>query len=59
MHRKFYIGLNVLVVSTIGGWLGEVLFGGGAFGIPSLIGGTIFIAVGYYTGHKMADYLGG
>jgi len=59
MHRKFYIGLNVLVISTLGGWLAEVIFGGGAFGIPSLIGGTLFMGLGYWTGAKMSDWIEG
>jgi hypothetical protein len=46
-------------MSSIGGWLGEVIFGGGIFGAPSLIGGTLFIFVGYWVGHRVNEYLEG
>jgi hypothetical protein len=55
---KAIISLNIIVVSTIGGWLGEELGGGGAFGAWSLIVGTLFCFVGVWTGYKMGKWLG-
>ncbi|MCL4357387.1 hypothetical protein M1512_00625 [Patescibacteria group bacterium] len=55
---KIFITVSILVISTLGGWIGQLMDHGNWLGGWSIVLGTIGGFVGVYVGFKAGRHFG-
>jgi uncharacterized membrane protein YeaQ/YmgE (transglycosylase-associated protein family) len=55
---KIFITVSILVISTLGGWIGQLMDHGNWLGGWSIVLGTIGAFVGVYVGYKAGRHFG-